>query len=147
MRMKLRIEPELVRGGYRAHGGLRMPLKHNTRHVLAVDCLGDRSPEVRRTKPRFLVVWNRGRRDLVKPHELRVERNSRVTNERRLFCCNLVVNIGTQRINKIDFAAQKTQNFRVLILQNVEPYRVEIRELTALRIAFPVVGIPSQDQI
>ena len=59
----------------------------------------------------------------------------------------LVEVLAVERVDQIDFAALEAQHFDVAIRLDIEPDRIQIRQLAPLLIGFPVIGIALQHHV
>jgi hypothetical protein len=67
-------------------------------------------------------------------------------HELRRSGCQLVEVLAVERIDQVDFSALEAQHLDIAVGLNVEPDRIEIRQLPSLRVRLPVVGIALQQQ-
>src|SRR6266849_1260242 len=119
-RFQAAVEPEFVCRGNRTQGWLCMAMKNDTAKILTVDGRGDCPAEICRSKPSALVRGNRCIRNLVKPHELGVERCPGIVDDIWGTRGEAVVIVGVNRIDEIKFSAPEAENLDIAVRLNVE---------------------------
>src|SRR5713101_1469695 len=122
-----------------------MTIEDHAAQIFAVDGLRNRTPEVGGAEPCTLVLGNRSARDLVEPHEIRIERSPGIVRESRRTGGEAVEIIAVEDIDQVKLAALEAQHLDVAIRLNVEPDGIQIWQAVSLGILFPVVGIAAQE--
>src|SRR5580658_10840403 len=138
---KLAVEPEFVGGRNRTYSGLRVSVEDHASQIVAVDGFGNRTPEIGGAEPSALVFGNRSACYLVEPHEIGIERSSRIVRQPRRTGGQAVEVVAVENVNQVKLTAFEAQHLDVAIRLNVEMDGVEIGQAASLGIFFPVVGI------
>src|ERR1051326_3516766 len=118
-----------------------MSAKCDASEVVTIDSFRNRSAKIRRAEPRLLVVRQWRLRHLVEPHELRVQRNSRIVHQRRILRGQLVEALRIDGVDEMNFATGQAKKLGVAVLLDVESYRVDVGQAAAGRVLPPVIWI------
>src|SRR6202521_3154366 len=128
------IEPEFVGGRNRADGGLGVTVEDHAAQIFAVDGLRNRAPEVGGAEPGALVFRDGSARDLVEPHEIRIERSSGIVRELGRTGGQAVEVIAVEDVNQVKLSALEAQHLNVAIRLNIGPEGIEMWEAVPLGI-------------
>src|SRR4051794_5422299 len=99
-----------------------------------------------RGKPLPLPFGERAHVRFVEPHELRIERGTEGSGRARDRFLYAVKRNRVELFDDVIFAAQEALQLNVVVLLDIDTYRIEVRKLFAGGIVLPVIRIPCETQ-
>ena len=103
--------------------------ENDARDIVAVDRGADRVPEDGGREPLTLPVRHGGRGRLIEPHEFGIERSAQIAGGRGHLFGDAIEVFRVNLVDEMNFSAQKAGEFDLAIGLNVDPDRIEVRQL------------------